>query len=242
VQVTERHNAHQAPMLEFSVTDSGIGIAPDKQAQLFNPFTQADNSTTREFGGTGLGLSIVARLAELMGGTVGLQSQQGQGSRFWFRVPVETPDPSDTHHHVASPSKPTSATSPSGTKRLTGHLLVAEDNPVNRMVIQALLHNLGLTATFAEDGQEAVNAVMQGDTSPLILMDIQMPNVDGLEATRQIRQWEATHGAPRRAILALTAGAFDDDRQKCMDAGMDDFLVKPIDVTKLVATLTRWLP
>lgn len=239
VHVHEVLDGAQASMLEFSVTDNGIGIAPDKQMLMFRPFTQADSSTTREFGGTGLGLSIVARMAELMGGRVGLESELGVGSRFWFRIPA---DPAVGVKASAALEDATSARDGAVAKpTLSGHMLVAEDNPVNRMVIGAMLENLGLTADFAEDGQAALSAVMQGTRYHMILMDVQMPTMDGLEATRRIRQWESVQGVPRHTVMALTAGAFDDDRQRCMDAGMDDYLSKPIDLASLTKTLRRWL-
>ncbi len=239
VQVTDVQDSAQQPMLEFLVRDSGIGIAPDKQALLFKPFTQADSSTTREFGGSGLGLSIVARMAELMGGYVGLQSEFGIGSQFWFRVPA--PAAANLDASATPPGNAPDRDDATAPPALTGHLLVAEDNPVNRMVIGALLENLGLTADFVEDGQAAVNAVMQGTPYHLILMDIQMPTMGGLEASRRIRQWESAQGMPRNTVVALTAGAFEDDRQKCLDAGMDDFLSKPIDLITLSKSLQHWL-
>ncbi len=219
--------------LEFSVSDSGIGIAAEKQALLFKPFIQADSSTTREFGGTGLGLSIVARLAELMHGQVGLESSVGIGSRFWFRVATEPQV--NLQKPVGTPVRQ------AGSTALAGRILVAEDNPVNRMVAKALLESQGLPADFVEDGKAAVDAVTGGAIYDLILMDIQMPVMDGQQATRCIRDWETQHDAKRSAIVALTAGAFEDDRQRCAEAGMDDFLAKPIELPSLVATLTRWL-
>jgi PAS domain S-box-containing protein len=239
LKVAELLDSAQQPMLEFSVIDSGVGIALNKQALLFKPFTQADSSTTREFGGTGLGLSIVARMAELMGGRVGLDSEPGVGSRFWFRVPAESA--AGAKVSAAPPGAATTNDNEDAESALSGHLLVAEDNPVNRMVIGALLGNLGLTADFAEDGQAALTAVMQGTAYRMILMDIQMPTLDGLEATRRIRQWESVQGVPRHTVVALTAGAFEGDRQKCMDAGMDDFLAKPIHLASLSKSLRYWL-
>jgi PAS domain S-box-containing protein len=239
VKVTEHQDMAQRSLLAFSVIDNGIGIAPEKQSRLFKPFTQGDSSTTREFGGTGLGLSIVARMAELMGGSVGLHSEPGLGSRFWFRVPVEwgadntagALPPTDTKN----PDKGQTEAAPAG------HLLVAEDNLVNRIVIGAMLKKLGLTADFAEDGQAAVAAVMKGTLYHLVLMDIQMPTMDGLEATRRIRKWEGEQGLPRTTVLALSAGVFDDDRQRCLEAGMDDFLAKPIHLANLSKALKQWL-
>lgn len=230
LEVGEVSTDGKTAQLEFSVSDTGIGIAPEKQSLLFNPFTQADSSTTRQFGGTGLGLSIVSRLAKLMRGGVGLESNVGIGSRFWFRVATEPqlkPQTEPARHHTAS--------------ALSGRILVAEDNPVNRMVAQALLESQGLKPEFVEDGQAAVAAITTGATYDLILMDIQMPVMDGQQATRRIREWEAAQGAKHCPIVALTAGAFDDDRQRCADAGMDDFLAKPIELDSLIALLTRWL-
>lgn len=224
--------------LEFAVHDSGIGIAPDKQTLLFKPFTQADSSTTRQFGGTGLGLSIVAKLAELMGGHTGLQSQPGQGARFWFRVPAHLP-PADVTADSPQPKVAARAASQNGA--LQGRVLVAEDHPVNRVVIQALLQRLEIQAEFVDNGHAAFEAVRQGPRFDVILMDIQMPVMDGQQATRCIRQWESDTGAAPTTIIALTAGAFAEDRQRCLEAGMDDFLTKPIDLPNLNRALTRWL-
>jgi CheY-like chemotaxis protein len=179
-----------------------------------------------------LGLSIVARLAELMKGQVGLESGIGVGSRFWFRVATE-PQASLPKLEVTR-DKPTPTT-------LSGRILVAEDNPVNRMVAKALLESLGLEADFVEDGQAAVDAATSGAGYDLILMDVQMPVMDGQQATRRIREWEAAQGAKRCNIVALIAGAFDDDRRRCAEAGMDDFLAKPIQLASLVSLLSRWL-
>lgn len=237
LDVRELLDSQQQPVLEFSVSDSGIGIPADKQGLLFKPFTQADSSTTREFGGTGLGLSIVARLAELMGGQVGLESRDASGSRFWFRIQAQ-PSPSGAPSPVRAGFARRDAAIADA---FIGRLLVAEDNPVNRMVIGTLLRKLGLQPEFVEDGQAALDAVVQGPRFDLILMDVQMPVMDGQQATRRIRQWEAQTGAPRCTIVALTAGAFEDDRLRCSEAGMDDFMTKPIDVKSLSQTLTRWL-
>ncbi len=232
-------------LLEFSVSDSGIGIAKDKQSLLFKPFSQADSSTTREFGGSGLGLSIVSRLSKAMGGDAGVESEAGQGSRFWFQVRVQTV----LGQERRSTDGTIQAQAPHATneERLSGHVLVAEDNPVNARLIELLLETLGVTMTLARDGQQAVDAVMHGvqgaiEKHPaLIVMDVQMPVMNGHEATRVIRQWEAEHAKPRIPIIALTANAFEEDRQRCMDAGMDDFLTKPITISVLKTMLSRWL-
>jgi hypothetical protein len=233
VQLRVLHDRHQ-PMLEFAVQDTGIGVTSAQQAQLFKPFSQADTSTTRRFGGTGLGLSIVAQLAELMGGGVGVQSQLGQGSCFWFTVPAEP-----VLDHAPAPAA--AAPADDATTPLRGRLLVAEYNPVNRMVVNALLGQLGLQPEMTEDGQAALAAVRERGPFDLVLMDVQMPLLDGQEATRQIRVLEATQGLHRQPIVALTAGAFDEDRRACHDAGMDDFLAKPIDMAQLRQMLQRWL-
>jgi len=232
LEVGEVSTDGKTPQLEFSVSDTGIGIAPEKQSLLFKPFSQADNSTTRQFGGTGLGLSIVARLAELMKGEVGLESNVGIGSRFWFRAATEP--------QASLPTVDVAQMKPPGTA-LSGRILVAEDNPVNRAVAKALLKSQGLEADFVEDGQAALEAVMRGPAYDLILMDVQMPVMDGQQATRRIRDWEVSQGARRGNIVALTAGAFEDDKRRCADAGMDDFLAKPIELASLVALLSRWL-
>ena len=236
IVVSEIERQSQHAVLEFSVSDSGIGITPQQQALLFLPFSQADSSTTRQFGGSGLGLSIVARLAQLMEGEVGIESQPGHGSRFWFRVRVLI-------QPGAQESPQTAATAVS-VGDLTGTVLLVEDNAVNQMVIMAMLGELncsGVRVTEVEDGQQALDFVTQGGAPDLVLMDVQMPVMGGLEATEKIRLWQAEHGKPRLPIVALTANAFKEDRQKCMDSGMDDFLAKPIDLQKLQATLVRWL-
>ena len=157
----------------------------------------------------------------------------GIGSRFWFRVATEPQ--ANFQKPVGTPVKPV------GSGALAGRILVAEDNPVNRLVAKALLESQGLQADFVEDGRAAVDAATGGVAYDLILMDIQMPVMDGQQATRCIREWETQHGAKRSAIVALTAGAFEDDKQRCAEAGMDDFLAKPIELPSLIAQLSRWL-
>ena len=226
--------------IEFSVTDTGIGIAQDKLALLFKPFSQADSSTTREYGGTGLGLSIVRSLAELMDGEAGVESQPGSGSRFWFRIrsPIVFAGQRIQGERLkslgASPIASTLA-------NLDGLILVAEDNPTNRRVLEAILTRLRLRSQFVEDGKQAVDVIARGALPNAILMDCQMPVMDGFDATRTIRQWELDNGRQRVPIIAVTAGAYDDDRRKCLESGMDDFLTKPIEIEKMALTLARWL-
>jgi signal transduction histidine kinase len=230
----ERESQHA--VLLFSVSDSGVGITHEQQKRLFQVYSQVDSSTTRQFGGTGLGLSIVLRLAQLMGGDAGIDSEPGQGSRFWFRVRVLLQAEARQSHRISAAAVQV--------KDLTGTVLLADDNPTNQMVIMGMLDVLdgsGLAVTVVEDGQQALDFITQGGAPDLVLMDILMPVMGGLEATEKIRLWEADHGKPRLPILALTASAFDEDRQACLAAGMDDLLVKPIDMKKLQATLVHWL-
>ena len=227
--------------LEFAVSDTGIGIPADKQALLFQPFSQVDASTTRQYGGTGLGLSIVRSLSQVMGGETGVCSTPGEGSRFWFRVPLRPADaPATLAPALADPVRTLPPPLASGSGR--GRVLVVEDHPMNRMVIQNMLGRLGLEVTMAEDGQQGVDAVCGGAEVALVLMDVEMPVLDGYAATACIRAWERQQGRPRLPIVALTANAFDSDRRNALDAGMDDFLAKPVQLEALRQALARWLP
>ena len=241
IEAREGEPQDDGVMLEFAVSDSGIGITDAQQARLFQPFSQADDSITRQHGGTGLGLSIVRELARLMGGEAGVTSTPGQGSCFWFRVRAESLIPnSATHTAIVNPvDRRARPIQPS----LTGRVLVVEDNLANRAIMKALLGKLGLTVTTVEDGQQCVDLIEGGVRPDLILMDCQMPVMDGYAATAQLRQWEAaTEQSERLPIIALTAEAFEEDRQRCLAAGMDDFLAKPVMVEDLKAMLQRWLP
>ena len=247
IEADQTQQDEQTTVLEFRVQDSGMGISPQRMDLLFKPFSQADSSTTREFGGSGLGLSIVRHLAKAMGGEVGVESAPDQGSTFWFRVrcqlATDGQDSRNTERLAPDPvSSQTSATP------LQGHVLVAEDNPVNALVINSMLGTLGITMTLVADGQQAVDAIMQGamDESghrpALILMDLHMPVMDGYTATQRIRQWEEDNHRTHLPIIALTADAFEEDRQRCLAVGMDDFLTKPIAIDALKAALLQWLP
>jgi len=227
--------------LEFSVRDTGIGVPAHKHALLFRPFSQIDDSSTRQFGGTGLGLSIVKSLAQLMDGDVGLESQEGQGSRFWFRVRLEVlPDVTDTQAQASSTSN--HGQQPLIQRQLTGLVLLVEDHKTNQMVAVALLKKLGLDVVVADNGQMAVDLVTSGQCQPhAILMDIQMPVLDGYGATAKLREWETQTSRPPLPIIALTAGAFAEDRTSCLEAGMNDYLSKPFKIGELADTLARWL-
>ena len=218
-------------LVKFEVEDSGIGIAAEELTRLFRNFEQADATTTRRYGGTGLGLAITGHLARLMGGEAGAESQPGQGSRFWFTVRL-------ARGQGRVPAGPAHRPGHQLTRHPGAQLLLVEDNPINREVANELLQVIGLAVDTAENGQEAV-AMAQSKAYDLILMDVQMPVLDGLEATRAIR---ALPGWSQRPILAMSASAFIEERQACLEAGMNDFVAKPVDPQALYATLQRWLP
>ena len=220
--------------VRFAVTDTGIGIPPDRLDRLFKSFSQVDASTTRQYGGTGLGLAISKQLATLMGGAVGVTSTVGQGSTFWFTaaLPVDATPPA-----IAPPPMAAGPVAIGPGRRV----LVAEDNEVNQMVIGELLRRLGCRAELVDNGHAAVLAVAGGGYD-LVLMDCQMPTLDGFDATAAIRRAEADGNRPRLAVVALTANAIKGDRERCLAAGMDDYLTKPIDAALLAAKLAQWLP
>ena len=229
-------------VLDFSVADTGIGVSPAQQKLLFQPFTQADSSTTRNYGGTGLGLSIVRAMANLMGGEVGVTGKEGEGSCFWFRVPARLAAPAadGPHPQGAIREKASLSVAPG---QLAGRVLIVESDPTNRKVIEAQLKFLGLTVVMAEDGAKAVELISGGDMADLILMETRMQQMDGYQATRRIRQWEFDNGREHRPIVALTGDAFEESRRKCLAAGMNDVVIKPIaSISVLKAVLGRWLP
>ena len=247
--------------LRFCVSDTGIGIPADRKDILFTPFTQADGSTKRKYGGTGLGLAISKQLAELMEGRIGVESKEGKGSTFWFTAVFEKQDvrpesanrvPGENEslkvqvaglrdrfsEDAAECSAAWTCLSEKGRHKI--RILVAEDNPLNQRVTQAMLRKMDLQAHVVANGEEAVNALK---TIPydLVLMDCQMPEMDGFEATRCIRQDGSSALNPRIPIIAMTALAMQGDREMCIQAGMSDFIAKPVQQKELAIMLAKWL-
>jgi PAS domain S-box-containing protein len=219
--------------LRFEVEDTGIGIDAEDCRKLFTAFTQADSSTTRKYGGTGLGLAISKRLVQMMGGDIGVDSCIGRGSRFWFTVRLDKAAEDD----IGDASQAHSARERLAASCRGRRVLLAEDEPVSQEVVRHLLEEVGLSVEVADDGSEAV-ALARCERFDLILMDVRMPNLNGLDATRQIRADSQDVEVP---IVAITANAFDEDRRSCLEAGMNDHLAKPVTPELLYATVLRWL-
>ncbi|MBT8042816.1 MAG: response regulator [Pontiella sp.] len=242
--------------VRFQVRDTGIGIKPEQLAHIFEAFQQLDASTSRKYGGTGLGLAICKQLIELMGGEIGADSVVAQGSCFWFEIPVDlrwaqteqaedevlTIDRIDQND---DPLKDTVDVLSSSRQKIQSlekqvRVLVVEDNLVNQTVAVRTLIRIGCTADAATDGAEALDK-LDANEFDLVLMDVQMPVMDGIETTRVIRQRETGLNRPRLPIIAMTAHAFSEDRERCIEGGMDDYITKPINVAELSSTIFQWL-
>ncbi|CAN8142666.1 hypothetical protein THIOSC15_50002 [uncultured Thiomicrorhabdus sp.] len=210
--------------LRIAIKDQGIGMSREAQEKIFEAFTQAETSTTRTYGGTGLGLTISARLVEMLGGNLKVTSKLGEGSTFYFSIPVQAAQ--------QKVQEKTNATDNIEEVNFSGEILLVEDNLTNQMLMKAILKKLNLNCDLANDGLEAVEAV-KNKRYDLILMDENMPNLNGIEATKQIRIYEQKEQIQPQAIVALTANAMTGDRERFISAGMDDYLTKPINMPEL---------
>ncbi|MCE3289205.1 MAG: hybrid sensor histidine kinase/response regulator, partial [Caulobacter sp.] len=234
VKFTERGEvvialAREADGLAVTVSDSGRGIAAHRLAALFDRFVQADAATSREHGGSGLGLAICRQLAELMGGAIGVESRLGEGSRFTVHLPM-------TPAEAPPQAEPVAEAADIAPQPADLRLLVAEDNPTNRLVLSTLLGQVGLDAHMVENGQEAV-AACDDAAWDLVLMDVQMPVMDGVTAVRAIRAREAAEGRPRVPVIALTANAMSHHRAEYLAAGMAAMVAKPLQLAQLLAAM-----
>ena len=220
--------------VRIAVRDTGIGITTEQQSRLFEDFNQADSSTTRKYGGTGLGLAICRRLAEIMGGSIGVQSVPAKGSTFWIVLPLCMVDPP-----AIAETQPKQALH--RRREWRGRVLVVEDNLINQKIIKQLLERRGLTVDLASNGRQAVEMIPEG-TYSIVFMDCQMPEMDGYQATAQIRALEKERSLVRTTVVAMTANAMAGDRESCLRVGMDDYLSKPLTVNELERVLSEWNP
>jgi PAS domain S-box-containing protein len=241
VRVERLEQGAQDVVLRCAVRDTGIGLSPEHRQRLFQSFHQADPSTSRQYGGTGLGLAIAARLADMMGGQVGVDSRLGEGSTFWFSArfglaAAAAPTSADGSLPVLAALGGIGTMAPGTAEARRVRVLVVDDNEVNLLIAGEMLSYAGAEVHTAEDGVQALQR-LQSETFDLVFMDMQMPVMDGLEATRRIR---ARTDGPRVPIVAMTANALPADRERCLQAGMDDVITKPIDPDRLVAVVRRW--
>jgi signal transduction histidine kinase/ActR/RegA family two-component response regulator len=241
VAILAKEETEKGVQFRFEVSDTGVGVAADAQARLFQPFTQADPSLTRRHGGTGIGLALCKRIVDRLGGTIGMQSQQGIGSIFWFQVPLQRLDESKLKAKPAAPVTPAAEPVPQEPPQAparSGSVLIVEDNLVNQKVASRLVQAAGYKTDVVGNGQLAVDA-FEKTTYDAILMDCQMPVMDGYQATAEIRSRQ--QNGQHIPIIAVTAHAMEGDRERCLNAGMDDYLTKPISKVQLHATLEKWL-
>ena len=254
VYLSDDHQDHVH--IRFEVKDTGIGIEPGKLPHIFGAFQQQDASTTRRYGGTGLGLTICRQLAEIMGGKIGVESSPGEGSTFWFIIPCDLQQSGNgqTAFDFVKSETPKASEDDVGATQDTivdarrkveamgreVHILVVEDNLVNQTVAVRTLAKMGCCPTSAHNGEEALEKVKDADFD-LVLMDVQMPGMDGLETTQMIRRREEENGRPRMPIIAMTAHAMSGDRERCLEGGMDGYITKPINVADLADAIFQWL-
>lgn len=217
--------------IEIGVSDTGIGMSEEIQKKIFGTFIQADESTTRKYGGTGLGLAIVKQLVEIMGGRYGVESELNKGSLIWVSLPFET---------TAEKAEPVGKSQKLNIVKLSGTVLLVEDNPVNQVVATKMLDHMGLDVVIASDGEEALE-YYANEPFNLVLMDCQMPVMDGFVATKKIRDFEKNNKMKPVPIIAMTANVMQGDKENCLDAGMDDYLGKPVTIAQLEEKLQRWI-
>ncbi len=228
VQSLEQHNT----VIRIEVKDTGIGIDESVRDKLFNAFTQADGSTTRKYGGTGLGLAIVRQLVGMMQGELGIDGAPGEGSTFWFTLPLKISHETPKTDHKSQPSQMQ--------HKLHGRVLLVEDNPINQMVARKMLEKIGVETELAGNGQEALDLLNEHNFDA-VLMDCQMPVLDGFNATRQLREREQEQQRKPLPVIAMTANVMEGDRERCLEAGMNDYIGKPFTNEGLHSTLQRWL-
>ncbi len=233
VRVSMLENTEKSVRLRMEVIDTGIGIPEEAQRKLFNSFTQADGSTTRKYGGTGLGLAIVRQLVTMMHGRLGVESELGKGSCFWVEAGFEVPE--------GITLKTSQEQQAQASDELQGRVLLVEDNPVNQAVAKKMLQKIGLDFEVVNNGQEAIDRLAQPHEFNLVLMDCQMPIMDGYAATGEIRNREQQNGQKHLPVVAMTANAMEGDKEKCLSAGMDDYVPKPVKLAELKSVLSRYL-
>jgi len=237
LQISVESKTAETVTLRFSIRDTGIGIPAEKLQGIFEPFTQADSSTTRKYGGTGLGLAISKQLAEMMGGRICIESIEGEGSTFWFTAVLGIQKDA-----VPLTAQPVSTEKPADPveRDLSGiRILIAEDEPINQIVTMSIIRKSGYQADLARNGSEALKMLEENDYT-LVLMDCMMPEMNGYEATAAIRDPASKARNHNIPVIALTARAMREDQEQCLAAGMDDFLSKPLEVAELVAMIEKW--
>ena len=225
--------AEKTVRIRLEINDTGIGIAEETQRKLFNSFTQADGSTTRKYGGTGLGLAIVRQLVTLMRGRLGVDSEEGKGSCFWAEITFEISDVNE----IENPQQPVVER----VELLEGKVLLVEDNPVNQIIAKKMLEKVGLEYEAVDNGEKAVKRLKQPHEFKLVLMDCQMPVMDGYAATQALREHEEDTETEHLPVIAMTANAMEGDKDKCLASGMDDYISKPVNQQALKDTLAKWL-